>query len=178
MGISTIQSYHGSQIFEAIGLSKEFIDEYFTGTVSRVGGISVKDVEETVDQLHTAAFDPLGLETDTEIRSRGAHGFRSGKEEHLYNPRTIHALQMASRCGDYELFKEYSRMITEEQGAMNLRGLMDFNYSDAPLSIDEVESVESIVRRFKTGAMSYGSISQEAHETLALAMNPCHQGNG
>ncbi|MBQ1555282.1 MAG: glutamate synthase subunit alpha, partial [Clostridia bacterium] len=125
MGISTIQSYHGSQIFEAIGLSKAFIDEYFTGTVSRIGGISIKDIEKTVDELHTAAFDPLGLETDTEIRSRGAHGFRSGKEEHLYNPRTIHALQMAARTGDYELFKEYSRMITEEMGAMNLRGLMD-----------------------------------------------------
>ena len=174
MGISTIQSYHGSQIFEAIGLSKGFIDEYFTGTVSRVGGISIKDVEETVDALHTAAFDPLGLGTDTEIRSRGAHGFRSGKEEHLYNPRTIHALQMAARTGDYELFKEYSRMITEEMGAMNLRGLMDFNYADSPLPLEEVESVESIVRRFKTGAMSYGSISQEAHETLALAMNRLH----
>ena len=174
MGISTIQSYHGSQIFEAIGLSREFIDEYFTGTVSRVGGITIKDVEETVDRLHTAAFDPLGLETDTEIRSRGAHGFRSGREEHLYNPRTIHALQMAARMGDYELFKEYSRMITEEMGAMNLRGLMDFVYSENPIPLDEVESVESIVRRFKTGAMSYGSISQEAHETLAIAMNMLH----
>ncbi|MBQ5544734.1 MAG: glutamate synthase subunit alpha, partial [Clostridia bacterium] len=174
MGISTIQSYHGSQIFEAIGLGKEFIDEYFTGTVSRVGGISIKDVEETVDRLHTAAFDPLGLETDTEIRSRGAHGFRSGKEEHLYNPRTIHALQMAARTGDYALFKEYSRMITDEMGAMNLRGLMDFRYADNPLPLEEVESVDSIVRRFKTGAMSYGSISQEAHETLALAMNQLH----
>ena len=139
-----------------------------------MGGITIKDVEETVDRLHTAAFDPLGLGTDTEIRSRGAHGFRSGKEEHLYNPRTIHALQMASRMGDYDLFKEYSRMITEEQGAMNLRGLMDFNYAETPLPLDEVESVESIVRRFKTGAMSYGSISEEAHETLAIAMNRLH----
>ena len=174
MGISTIQSYHGSQIFEAVGLGKEVIDEYFTGTVSRVGGISLKDIEETVDSLHTAAFDPLGLGTDTELRSRGAHQFRSGKEEHLYNPRTIHALQMATRAGDYALFKEYSRMITEESGAMNLRGLTDFNYAAQPLSLDEVESAASIVKRFKTGAMSYGSISQEAHETLALAMNQLH----
>lgn len=174
MGISTIQSYHGSQIFEAIGLSKEVIDEYFTGTVSRIGGISLKDIEKTVDQLHTAAFDPLGLGTNPELSSRGNHRFRSGKEEHLYNPRTIHALQMAAQTGDYELFREYSRMITEEMGAMNLRGLMDFQYADSPLSLDEVESVESIVKRFKTGAMSYGSISQEAHETLALAMNRLH----
>ncbi len=174
MGISTIQSYHGSQIFEAIGLSKEVIDEYFTGTVSRVGGISLREIEANVDALHTAAFDPLGLGTNPELGSRGSHRFRSGKEEHLYNPRTIHALQMAAQSGDYDLFREYSRMITEEMGATNLRGLMDFNYAEQPLSLDEVESVASIVKRFKTGAMSYGSISQEAHETLAIAMNRLH----
>ena len=174
MGISTIQSYQGSQIFEAIGIGKDVIDEYFTGTVSRIGGISLHDIEETVDKLHTAAFDPLGLGATTEIISRGEHQLRSGKEEHLYNPRTIHTLQMAARTGDYEAFKRYSHMINEEMGAMNIRGLLDFNYPEQSVPIDEVESVDSIVRRFKTGAMSYGSISQEAHEALAVAMNMLH----
>ena len=174
MGISTIQSYQGSQIFEAIGIGKDVIDEYFTGTVSRIGGISLHDIEETVDKLHTAAFDPLGLGATTEIISRGEHQLRSGKEEHLYNPRTIHTLQMAARTGDYEAFKRYSHMINEEMGAMNIRGLLDFNYPEQSVPIDEVENVDSIVRRFKTGAMSYGSISQEAHEALAIAMNMLH----
>ncbi len=171
MGISTLQSYQGSKIFEALGLSNELINEYFTGTVSRIGGITLDDIEKTVDKLHTAAFDPLGLDTDNEVLSMGAHKSRSGKEEHLYNPRTIHALQKAARTNDYSTFKEYSRMINEEMGTVNIRGLLDFNYADEPVPVDEVESVDSIVRRFKTGAMSYGSISQEAHEALALAMN-------
>ncbi len=174
MGISTIQSYLGSQIFEAVGISREVIDEYFTGTVSRVGGITLDDIGATVDRLHTAAFDPLGLETGTELPSRGSHKFRSGREEHLYNPQTIHTLQTAARTGDYELFKKYTHMITEEMAPVSLRGLLDFNYSDSPVPLDEVESVDEIVRRFKTGAMSYGSISQEAHEALALAMNMLH----
>lgn len=174
MGISTIQSYQGSQIFEAIGIGRDVIDEYFTGTVSRIGGISLKDIEKNVDSLHTAAFDPLSLETTTEIFSRGEHKFRSGKEEHLYNPKTIHTLQMAARTGNYELFKSYSHMITEEMGTMNIRGLFDFNYAENPVPIEEVESAESIVKRFKTGAMSYGSISEEAHEALAIAMNKLH----
>ncbi len=174
MGISTIQSYLGSQIFEAIGISREVIDEYFTGTVSRVGGITLKDIEKNVDKLHTAAFDPLGLETGDELISRGSHKFRSGREEHLYNPQTIHTLQTAARTGNYELFKQYTHMITDEMAPVSLRGLLDFNYADSPVPLDEVESVDEIVKRFKTGAMSYGSISQEAHETLALAMNMLH----
>ncbi len=174
MGISTIQSYLGSQIFEAIGISSEVIDEYFTGTVSRVGGITLKDIEKAVDALHNSAFDPLDLETDQELPSRGSHKFRSGKEEHLYNPQTIHTLQAATRNGDYELFKKYTHMLNEEMKAVNLRGLLDFNYAENPVPLSEVESVEDIVRRFKTGAMSYGSISQEAHEALALAMNMLH----
>ena len=174
MGISTIQSYQGSQIFEAVGLGKDVIDEYFTGTVSRIGGITLEDIEKTVDRLHTMAFDPLNLETTPEPFSCGSHKYRSGKEEHLYNPRTIHTLQTATRTGNYELFKSYTRMLTEETGAMNIRGLLDFNYPETPVPLDEVEGAESIVRRFKTGAMSYGSISQEAHETLALAMNRLH----
>lgn len=174
MGISTIQSYQGSQIFEALGLCKEVVDKYFTNTVSRIGGITLKDIENKVDKLHSKAFDPLGLGVDLTLDSAGNHKSRSGKEEHLYNPRTIHALQMATRNGDYRLFKEYSHMIDEELGTMNLRGLVDFQYPKKGISIDQVESVDSIVRRFKTGAMSYGSISQEAHEALAVAMNQLH----
>ncbi len=174
MGISTMQSYQGSQIFEAIGIGKDVIDQYFTGTVSRIGGITLRDIEENVDRLHTAAFDPLGLETGTELESRGAHSFRSGREEHLYQPRTIHTLQMAARTGDYDLYRSYSRMINEEMGTMHIRGLLDFRYAEEPVPLEEVESVDSIVRRFKTGAMSYGSISQEAHEALAVAMNRLH----
>lgn len=174
MGISTIQSYQGSQIFEAVGVSEDVIDKYFTGTVSRIGGISLTDIENNVDKLHSAAFDPLGLSTSSELESRGSHKFRSGKEEHLYNPRTIYTLQKAARTGDYETYKQYSKMISEEMSPMNIRGLMDFNYAETPVPLNEVESVESIVKRFKTGAMSYGSISQEAHETLAIAMNKLH----
>ena len=174
MGISTIQSYQGSQIFEAIGIGKDVIDEYFTGTVSRIGGITIKDIEENVDKLHTAAFDPLDLGVSDELESRGSHKFRSGKEEHLYNPQTIYMLQQATRTGDYELYKKYSHMISEEMDPVNIRGLFDFNFAETPVPLDEVESVDSIVKRFKTGAMSYGSISQEAHETLAIAMNQLH----
>jgi glutamate synthase (NADPH) large chain len=171
MGISTIQSYQGSKIFEAIGISKEVVDKYFTDTVSRIGGITIKDIERQIDELHTRAFDPLGLYVDLNLDDSGAHKLRSGKEEHLYNPKTIHMLQKATRTGDYGAFKEYTRMIEEEEEGINLRGLLDFNYPEKGIPIEEVESVDSIVKRFKTGAMSYGSISQEAHETLAIAMN-------
>ena len=174
MGISTIRSYQGSQIFEAIGLGADVIDKYFTGTVSRIGGISIKDIENYVDKLHTAAFDPLGLGTDNQLEARGSHKFRSGKEEHLYNPMSIYLLQKATRTGDYKTFKEYTKLISEQLDPVNIRGLMDFNYAEKPVPIDEVESAESIVKRFKTGAMSYGSISQEAHEALAIAMNRLH----
>ena len=174
MGISTIQSYQGSQIFEAIGISSDVIDEYFTNTVSRIEGITLTDIERNVDKLHTAAFDPLGLGTNPALDSRGSHKFRSGKEEHLYNPQTIYLLQQATRTGDYELYKKYSKMISEEMDPVNLRGLMEFNFPEKGVPIEEVESVDSIVKRFKTGAMSYGSISQEAHEALAIAMNRLH----
>ncbi|MDF2473137.1 MAG: hypothetical protein K0R21_919 [Anaerocolumna sp.] len=171
MGISTIQSYQGAKIFEAIGIGKEVIDKYFTHTVSRIGGITIKDIEKQVDELHTKAFDPLGLNVDLSLDVNGSHKIRSGKEEHLYNPKTIHMLQKATRMGDYNSFKEYSKMVEKEEEGINLRGLLDLNYPEQGISIDEVESVESIVKRFKTGAMSYGSISQEAHEALAIAMN-------
>ncbi len=172
MGISTIQSYQGSQIFEAIGISKEVIDKYFTGTVSRVEGITMKDIEDSVEELHSKAFDPLGLDVDLTLESNGEHKARSGKEQHKYNPATIHTLQQATWTDNYQLFKQYTHMIDEEMAPFHLRGLMDFNYPEnGGISIDEVESAESIMKRFKTGAMSYGSISQEAHETMAIAMN-------
>lgn len=116
-------------------------------------------------------FDPLGLENDLTLESDGSHKYRSGKEQHLYNPRTIHTLQTAARTGDYKMFKEYTQMIDKELEPGNLRGLMEFNYPKKGIPLDKVESVDSIVKRFKTGAMSYGSISGEAHETLAIAMN-------
>ncbi len=174
MGISTIQSYQGSQIFEAIGINKDVIDRYFTNTVCRVEGLSLKDLERDVDARHSAAFDPLGLDVDLTLSSTGSYKLRAGKEEHRYNPKTIHLLQESTRRGDYEMFREYTRAIHEEVGTINLRGLLDFRYPAQGIPVEEVESVDSIVRRFKTGAMSYGSISQEAHETLAIAMNRLH----
>ena len=174
MGISTIQSYKGSQIFEAIGIDSDVINKYFINTVSRVGGITLKDIEREQDALHSAAFDPLGLENDLTPDSPGSHKMRSGGEEHLYNPATIHLLQESTRRGDYAMFRQYTALVNGEDAAKNLRGLMELRYAEKPVPIEEVESVEQIVTRFKTGAMSYGSISKEAHETLAIAMNRLH----
>ena len=174
MGISTIQSYQGAKIFEAIGISQEVIDKYFSGTVSRVGGITMEDIAKQVDERHSQAFDPLGLASDLTLDSLGKHKRRSGGEEHRYNPQTIHMLQQSTWTGSYDMFKQYTAMVDEEQSGY-LRSLMDFNYPEnGGVPIDEVESVDGIVKRFKTGAMSYGSISQEAHETLAIAMNHLH----
>lgn len=174
MGISTVQSYAGAKIFEAIGISSAVIDKYFTGTISRIEGITIEDIQADVEAAHSKAFDPLGLEVDNTLDSKGAHKMRSGMEEHLYNPATIHLLQLATRTGNYDTFKEYTALVNKEDSVRNLRGLMDFNYPKKSVPIDQVESVDSIVRRFKTGAMSYGSISKEAHETMAIAMNILH----
>ncbi len=174
MGISTVQSYQGAKIFEAIGISSDVIDKYFTGTISRIGGITIDDIQADVERQHSMAFDPLGLSVDETLDSRGQHKMRAGAEEHLYNPATIHLLQLSTRTGDYNTFKEYTDLIDKEDAVRNLRGLMDFKYPKKGISIDEVESVDSIVKRFKTGAMSYGSISKEAHETMAIAMNMLH----
>ena len=173
MGISTIQSYQGAQIFEAIGISEEVIERYFTGTVSRVGGITLEDIAREVDERHSEAFDPLGLDVDLTLDSLGRHKSRSQGEEHRYNPETIHLLQESTRRGDYEMFKQYTSLVNQEESGY-LRSLMDFKYPGEGVPLEEVESVDSIVKRFKTGAMSYGSISQEAHETLAIAMNHLH----
>ena len=174
MGISTIQSYQGSKIFEAIGISEDVIEKYFTDTVCCVGGITLEDIEKQVDKQHSSAFDPLGLSVDLNLESRGQHKARGHQEEHLYNPETIHLLQQAAWTGSYDLFKMYSKTIDEKDSNVTLRSLLDFNYPKKSIPIEEVESVDEIVKRFKTGAMSYGSISQEAHETLAIAMNHLH----
>ena len=173
MGISTIQSYQGAQIFEAIGISPEVIDRYFTGTVSRVGGVTLADLAAQVERLHSQAFDPLGLVTDLTLDSKGFHQRRSQGEAHRYDPLTIHLLQQAVWEGDYARFLQYTaRADREETGS--IRSRMEFCFPETGVPLDEVESVDAIVRRFKTGAMSYGSISQEAHETLAVAMNRLH----
>ena len=173
MGISTIQSYQGSKMFEAIGISNDVIEKYFPGTVSRIEGITLEDIARHTDEQHTKAFDPLGLSADMTLDAVGRHKMRAQGEEHRYNPRTIHMLQAATREGDYDKFVTYTKMIDEEQSGY-LRDLLDFNFPEQGIDINEVEPVENIVKRFKTGAMSYGSISQEAHETLAIAMNHLH----
>ena len=174
MGISTVQSYQSAQIFECVGIDREVVDRYFTNTVSRVGGIGLDEIGEGVEWNHSQAFDPLGLGYDPTLDSTGVHKLRSGpdKEDHMYNPRTILLLQKAVRENSYDVFKDYSALVDEPAKPHTLRGLLDFKFDESGgIPIEEVESEESIVRRFKTGAMSYGSISQEAHECLAIAMN-------
>lgn len=174
MGISTIQSYMGAQIFEAIGIGKEVIDRYFTNTVSRIGGIGLEEIQKEAEIKHENGFKDKTYAADFILDSPGYEKLRSGdgiQEQHLYNPLTIHKLQEATRTANYELFKEYTDLIDDEESEITLRGLLDFNYSSKAVPIEEVEPVEEIVKRFKTGAMSYGSISKEAHEALAIAMN-------
>ena len=173
MGISTIQSYQGSKMFEAIGISQDVIDKYFTGTVSPIDGITLEDIAEATDKQHSKAFDPLGLPVNLAVESVGNHKMRSQGELHRYNPRTIHMLQKATRDGSYDEFKQYTAMVDAEETGY-IRSLMDFVFPEKGVPIDEVESEENIVKRFKTGAMSYGSISEEAHEALAIAMNRLH----
>lgn len=172
MGISTLQSYQSAKIFEAVGISKAVIDRYFTGITSRVGGIELDEIADGILFRHDRAFDPMGLAVDTSLDSTGFHGLRSGedKEDHLYNPQTIIALQNAVRAGSYEMFKEYTAIVDNEK-PHTLRGLIDFVDTGASIPLEEVEPASEIVKRFKTGAMSYGSISKEAHETMAIAMN-------
>ena len=171
MGISTIQSYQSAQIFEAVGIDRVVVDEYFTGTLSRVGGVGLKEIAQLVDDHHSRAFDHLGLGGDPTLDSRGEHKARAGQEDHMYSPQVIHLLQEATRRGDYKLFKEYTALVDDASKPHTLRGLMEMQYLDTPIPLDEVESVDSIVKRFKTGAMSFGSISAEAHECMAVAMN-------
>ncbi|MDW8343172.1 MAG: glutamate synthase large subunit [Verrucomicrobiae bacterium] len=173
MGISTIQSYCGAQIFEAIGLNHDVIDQYFTWTASRVEGIGIDVIAEETAQRHRRAFPERGVNGEPLVLSSGGeYQWRADGEYHLFNPLTVHKLQLACRTGDYRVFKEYSALVNNQSEHLcTLRGLLDFNFAPQPIPLEEVEPVENIVRRFKTGAMSYGSISKEAHEALAIAMN-------
>ncbi len=171
MGISTIQSYHGAQVFEAVGLNQDFVDEYFTWTASRIGGVGIDVVAREVKARHYRAYPPRAVRHTT-LGTGGQYQYRSDGEHHLFNPETIHKLQYACRAGDYKVFKEYTALVNNQaRNLCTLRGLMDLKPGNKPLPIGEVEPVESLMRRFKTGAMSYGSISKEAHESLAIAMN-------
>lgn len=174
MGISTLQSYQSAQIFEAVGISQDVIDQYFTNTVSRVGGIGLKEIAEAVDWRHDQAFDPMGLPVDPVIDSTGMHRLRSGSgaEDHMWNPMTILSLQKAVQEDSYEVFQQYADLSDHTLKPHTLRGLMEFNTERVnPIPLEEVEPETEIVKRFKTGAMSFGSISQETHECLAKAMN-------
>ncbi|HEY0941295.1 MAG TPA: glutamate synthase large subunit [Steroidobacter sp.] len=170
MGISAIQSYRGAQVFEAVGLRQDVIDEYFTWTASRVGGIGMDVIAQEVLVRHRAAFPERPTNSHT-LPVGGQYQWRADGEYHLFNPESIHRLQKSVRNGNFEQFKEYSKLINDQATNLcTLRGLLDFKLGD-PVPLEEVEPIESIMKRFKTGAMSYGSISQEAHETLAIAMN-------
>jgi glutamate synthase domain-containing protein 2/glutamate synthase domain-containing protein 1/glutamate synthase domain-containing protein 3 len=171
MGISTIKSYCGAQIFEAVGLGHELVDKYFTWTPSRVGGIGLDEIAREAREQHARAFPVYPLNGHT-LEVYGQYQYRNDGELHLFNPRTIHLLHKACRSNDYKTFKEYTKLIDDQSKRMaTLRGLMRLKYVAQPIPIEEVEPVETIVKRFKTGAMSYGSISKEALETLAIAMN-------
>ncbi|OIO39644.1 MAG: glutamate synthase subunit alpha [Candidatus Omnitrophica bacterium CG1_02_49_16] len=171
MGISTIQSYRGAQIFEALGLNHEVVDKYFTWTASRIEGIGLEGIAEEVNQRHRQAFPDRPVK-DLTLSSGGQYQWRKNGEFHLFNPETIHKLQLSTRTKNYSVFKEYSAAVDNQSAHYcTLRGLLDFKFAPTPVPLEEVEPAEVIVKRFKTGAMSYGSISQEAHESLAIAMN-------
>ncbi len=171
MGISTVQSYCGAQIYEAVGLNQSFVDRYFTGTPSRIGGVGLETIAQEAVMRHKTAFPKRAVDRDG-LEAGGKYKWRNDGERHLFNPESIYYLQQACRNNDYALFKKYSGLIDDQMHAMTtLRGLLNFKFISEPIAIEEVESVESIVKRFKTGAMSYGSISKEAHEALAIAMN-------
>ncbi|GGH12630.1 glutamate synthase large subunit [Paenibacillus segetis] len=171
MGISTIQSYRGAQIFEAVGLNESFVDKYFTWTPTRIGGIGLEEVTVETLNHHSRAFtDKDG--NDKVLDSGGDYQWRSGGEEHLFNPQTVHLLQQSVRTGDYGLYKKFSTLVQgENEKFLTLRSLLELKPVGPKVPLDEVESAASIMRRFKTGAMSFGSISKEAHETIAIAMN-------
>jgi len=171
MGISTIQSYIGAQIFEAVGLSNDVVDEYFTGTVSRLGGIDLATLEEETLLRHRFAYPEIPEEETAELEVGGQYQWRQRGERHLFNPDTIHKLQHSARTNDYKLFKEFTKLVDDQsRNLYTIRGLLEFK-DIQPIPLEYVESVESILKRFASGAMSYGSISWEAHTTMAIAMN-------
>ena len=172
MGISTVQSYRGAQIFEAVGLNQELIDQYFTWTPSRIEGIGLDSVEAEVIQRHHSAFDSHHLVGERELEMGGAYQWRLNGEFHQWNPEVIARLQDSTRSGNWELYKEYARLVNDQSEKMaTLRGLLEFKYTRTPVPLEDVEPASVIVKRFATGAVSLGSISREAHETMAIAMN-------
>ena len=172
MGISTLQSYHSAQIFEAVGLSQDLVDAYFPGTVSRVGGLGIDDVQREENQRYDDALALCSSPSPDQLPSLGLTKWRPlGGEQHIIDPQTIYLLQSACRNGDYETFKEYSAHVHRRGRAIRLRDLLAFVEGRTPVPLDEVEPARSIVKRFNTGAMSYGSISEEAHTCMAIAMN-------
>ncbi len=171
MGISTLQSYCGAQIFEALGLEPGFVDRYFTWTASRIGGADIHVIAREVRARHRRAFPPRNLLTN-DLETGGEYKWRRDGEMHLFNPETVHKLQHATRSGQYAIYKEYTALVNDQSRNLGtLRGLLGLKLAPSPIPIEEVEPVEAILKRFATGAMSYGSISQEAHETIAIAMN-------
>src|SRR6185369_9181839 len=171
MGISTLQSYRGAQVFEAIGLSKSLVDDYFAGTTSRIGGVDLAVLAREARVRHEFAFRTVS-DYETELAPGGTYHYRIGGERHMINPVTISKLQHAVRQSDPKTFKEYTDTVDHQNRELGtLRGLLEFTPSGSPVPLEEVESAKEIVKRFATGAMSFGSISKEAHETLAIAMN-------
>src|SRR5258705_3449070 len=171
MGISTLQSYCGAQVFEAVGLERACVDRHFTRTSSRIGGVGAEVIAEEAGRRHRKAFATRGIES-SDLDCGGEYQWRRDGEYHLFNPETVFKLQHATRSGQYSVFKEYTRLVDDQNRRLaTLRGLLELTPAASPVPLDEVEPIPSIVKRFATGAMSYGSISQEAHETLAIAMN-------
>ncbi len=171
MGISAIQSYRGAQVFEALGLHKEFVDKYFARTSSRIGGIGLKEIAEETRRRHHNAFPERNIK-DPDLAGGGEYQWRRDGEYHLFNPNTVFKLQHATRSAQYNIFKEYTALVDKQSEYLaTLRGLFEFKQDGQSIPLDEVEAIENIMKRFSTGAMSYGSISKEAHETLAIAMN-------
>jgi glutamate synthase (NADPH/NADH) large chain len=171
MGISTLQSYQGAQIFEIIGLDKNVVDKYFTGAVSRIQGMGLDEIAREILAKHFFAFSRKDIPVDR-LPVGGMYQWKRKGEFHLFNPQTIHLLQHSTKQNDYNTFKKYSKVVNDQsEKACTLRSLFTFKHNRNSISIDEVEPAENIYRRFATGAMSFGSISWEAHTTLAIAMN-------
>ncbi|RYE14628.1 MAG: glutamate synthase subunit alpha, partial [Sphingobacteriales bacterium] len=172
MGISTLQSYHGAQVFEILGINREVVDKYFTGAVSRIGGLGLDEIARESLSKHRAGFNSHKADENRLLPEGGIYQWKRRGEAHLFNPQTVHLLQHATRTNDYSVYKNYAKVINEQgEKHFTIRGLLDFAHHRESISIDEVEPAEVIMKRFATGAMSFGSISHEAHSLMAIAMN-------
>jgi glutamate synthase (NADPH/NADH) large chain len=175
MGISTLQSYHGSQIFEILGINRDVVGKYFCGAVTRIEGLGLDEIARESLCKHKIGFDNSNNESQL-LTEGGIYQWKRRGEAHLFNPTTVHLLQHATRSNDYNVYKDYAKFINEQgEKHFTIRGLLDFTHHREAISIDEVEPAENIMKRFATGAMSFGSISHEAHSTMAIAMNPLPQ---